>query len=350
MLAIVGSAAAFALASGCTRIHVKRTVQIEVYDAISLEPVAEARVEHGAPTGKFLKPLSESAKTGVDGIASIESIQLVGDAWWHIQRGNAAEDQRAPYFEGAGWSQIPREFTLVASGSARKRYRAPLWPDIRIAIEVPAGHRGVIAWNAVEIDAGADSGWLPPEELRAARLDGEAFYRAIARPDDSGAVAHPTSVAGVPGYKPSSFEWWTSPAILIDGERIEVVDPGAALSDYNWIADSSQRYGGSWEPIPMDTTRVRAWRLRAHRIPRAPDWYFGLEFAWFIGSLDELRAWAAAHELKPLDRNAGSPVESSDLATTRVYAAGTLFPLIPVAKSPSPPPAWRVERVVATGW
>ena len=70
--------------------------------------------------------------------------------------------------------------------------------------------------------------------------------------------------------------------------------------------------GGSWEPIPMDNTLVRAWRLRAHRIRGAPDRYWGPEFAWFIGSIDDLRTWAAARELTPLDRYTGRPVDSGE--------------------------------------
>jgi len=346
-LVIVGCAVALASAVGCTRIHIKEPVQIEVIDAISLEPVPDARVEHGVPTSKFERELRENGTTDASGIASIDSIRLVDDAWWCIRRGNAAADQWAPYYEGAGWSQMPPEFTLVASGVGRTRYRAPLWPDIRVAIDVPAGYRGIVAWNAVEADVGADSGWLPPEDLRPARLHGDEFYRAIARPNDAGAVAHPTSVAGVPGYKPTSFEPWTSPAISMDGQRMNVVDSDAALNDSFWCADSSMNVGGSWEPIPMDNTLVRAWRLRAHRIRGAPDRYWGPEFAWFIGSLDDLRTWAAARELTPLDRYTGRPVDSGDPAATRVYAAGKLLPLIPVAKSPSPPPSWRVERVFA---
>lgn len=66
MLAILALMSALGSAVGCTRVHVKETVEIEVFDAISLEPVADARVEHGAPTGKFLMRLDEIADSPVE--------------------------------------------------------------------------------------------------------------------------------------------------------------------------------------------------------------------------------------------------------------------------------------------
>ncbi|MFM7135264.1 MAG: hypothetical protein ACKO0W_13230 [Planctomycetota bacterium] len=295
------------------------------------------------------RELRERATTGASGVAKIDSIRLVDDAWWQISRANASAEQRAPYYQGSGWSQMPSAFERAAPGPDRTRFRAPLWPDIRVVIEVPSDRRGLVAWNATDVDAGAESGWLPPAALWPARLEGDAFYRATVRPDDSGAVAHPTSVAGVPGFKPTSFDMWASPILRMDGQPLPVVEADDALRDHRWIADAAQRYGGTWEPIPMDTARVRAWRLRAHRVIGAPDGCFGPEFAWFIGSLDELRDWAAAHALLPLDRNIGSPVRTDDRAATRVYAASRLLPLIPVAKSPSDPPSWSVERLVGRG-
>ncbi len=328
---------------GCFRPHVTQKVEIEVFDAISGEPVAGACVMHGAPTDKFTAVLFEEATTDARGVATIESIRLVDDAWWQVRRGDRTKSQEAPYYEGVGWSQVPAEFAQVTSDSWHTRYRAPLWPEMVFVINVPADYRGILAWNKVDTDAARDSGWLPPADMLHARFDPKGYFRAIVQPDASGVVAHPSMVAGVPGYDPTTFESFGGPAVWRDGTRLDIVDPSSDLWKKRRVKDATMHGGGYVESTPIDATLVRAWRLRAHRIPGAPDNYFGQYYAWFIGSLDELRAWLNEHELKPLDRSLGWRVDSDDPAATRIYPAHTLYPLIPVATSPSPAPTWSIK-------
>ncbi len=342
-LSIAGVALGIASIEGCVRPNVKQTVEIEVFDAISGEPVAGACIVHGAPTEKFTAVLFERATADARGVAKIESIRLVDDAWWQIRRGDPTKSQEAPFYDGVGWSQIPREFEQVASDSWHTRYRAPLWPDIELVINVPASYRGILAWNSVDADAARDSGWLPPEEMLKARFDPTGYFRAVAQPDASGVVAHPTRVAGVAGYKPTTYESYGGPAVWIDGTRLDIVEPASDLWKRRIIKDATIHGGGYVESTPVDATVVRAWRLRAHRIPGAPDNHFGQYYAWFIGSLDELRAWLNEHKLRPLKGNLGLHIDSDDPAATRIYPAHELWPLIPVAKAPSPAPTWSAK-------
>ena len=129
--------------AGCFRPHLTQSVEIEVFDAITSEPVAGASVVHGAPTGKFESTLQEDATADAAGVATIDSLRLVDDAWWQLARSDALHAQHGPYYNGTGWSQIPSEFERVASPARLNRYRAPLWPDIWMLIEVPTGFRGL---------------------------------------------------------------------------------------------------------------------------------------------------------------------------------------------------------------
>ena len=80
-----------------------------------------------------------------------------------------------------------------------------------------------------------------------------------------------------------------------------------------------------------------------HDTTPAPITYGGVSYAWFIGTLDELRTWLRANELRPLSVW-GTRVDTDDPAVRRVYAAHKLLPLVPRAKEPSGPPMWSVRR------
>ena len=104
----------------------------------------------------------------------------------------------------------------------------------------------------------------------------------------------------------------------------------------------------SIEETPWDPTLVRAWQLRAWHAMGAPRSYAGMQERWpkiwFIGSLDELRAWLAANDLHRLDVGFGHRVDPNDAAAQRVYAAHKLRPLLPIATEPSAATVWSVVR------
>lgn len=330
--------------AGCFRPHLTQPVEIEVFDAITGEAVAGASVVHGAPTGKFEPSLHEDATADAAGVATIDSLRLVDDAWWQLARSDAPHAQRGPYYNGTGWSQIPSEFEPVASPARLNRYRAPLWPDIWMLIEVPIGFRGLLSWYAFEADLPVDAGWIPPAELLPARLEQDASFRAVVRPDPSGTVAHPTAIAGVRGYEPTNFSGDDRVTIMwTGGEHIESIGAESALTVTREVADPAAPERKRFETTPRDPLPVRAWRLWPQRIPGAPITYGGVSYAWFIGTLDELRTWLRANELRPLSVW-GTRVDTDDPAVRRVYAAHKLLPLVPRAKEPSSPPMWSVRR------
>ena len=82
--------------AGCFRPHLTQPVEIEVFDAITGEAVAGASVVHGAPTGKFEPSLHEDATADAAGVATIDSLRLVDDAWWQLARSDAPHAQRGP--------------------------------------------------------------------------------------------------------------------------------------------------------------------------------------------------------------------------------------------------------------
>ena len=337
--------AALSLA-GCFRPHFTQPVEIEVFDAITREPVAGARIDHGAPTGKFQATIQESATADAAGVATIASIRLVDDSWWQIARSDACGAPQGPYYAGEGWSQIPRAFEEVEKVDGRRRFRAPLWPAIRAVVELPAGFRGVFAWVAVDTDAAPDAGWLPPADLLPARLEEGAAFRAALRPDAAGVIAHPMSVGGVRGYGPINFDGSRSPIVRLGGERLDVVEAGSEVVIRRVLRSGSEPQG-RLEIVPLDAAVVRAWRLWSWRVPGEPISASRPRDAWFVGSLDDLRAWLEANGLRPLNPNSGLRLDSEDRAARRVYAAHALAPLIPRASAPSAAPAWSVVRHTA---
>ena len=329
--------------AACFRPHLLQPVEIEVFDAITREPVAGAQIDHGAPTGKFEASIQESATTDAAGVATIASIRLVDDSWWQIARSDARDAPRGPYYAGEGWSQIPRAFEEVETLDGPRRFRAPLWPDIFVVAELPEGFRGVCSWVAIDTDAAPDAGWLPPAESLGARFERGARFRAALRPDAAGVIAHPTAVGGVRGFEPTNFDGSRSPAFRLGGAHLDVVEPGSELV-VRRILGSGPGPGSRIEVVPLDPAVVRAWRLWSWRVPGEPVARSQPRDAWFVGTLDELHAWLEANDLRPLNPNTGFRLDSEERAERRVYAAHALSPLIPRASATGAPPAWSVVR------
>ena len=347
--------------TGCFRPHLTHPIEIEVFDAISLEPVAGAEITHGAATGKFERSLRERATTDASGLAKMESIRMVNDAWWQLSRSDARDAQCGPLYEGVGLSQMPREFERVEITDTtvplrhHTRYRAPLWPKIEFVFDLPNGFRGLLVWNAVAVDAAADSGWLPPIDMRPARFESDACFRASLRPNAAGVVAHPTTVGGVPGFEPHGWKTGFGTILRLNGAPVFQVEATDTLVTRRVVEApvASPRVGApstklNIEETPCDPSVVRAWQLRAWHAMGAPRSYAGMQERWpeiwFIGSLDELRAWLAANDLHGLDVGFGHRVDPNDAAAQRVYAAHKLRPLLPIAKAPSSAPMWSVVR------
>ncbi|MEY2794615.1 MAG: hypothetical protein RIR10_331 [Planctomycetota bacterium] len=335
---------------GCLpRLHGKHPVEIEVFDALTLEPVAGAEITNGAPTDKFQPTLREHATTDANGRATIRSIRLVDDAWWQVCRTSAMNAPCGPYYEGVGLSQMPSEFEEIKIAGKPTRYRAPLWPTIMFSIDLPSDYRGLLVLRMVDGDVAADSGWRPPAELFPIRLEANSTLRAALKPNSDGVVTSPRSIAGVRGFLPDApnmphvivnmagkpLPWVDTTDALFRREVIEVATP-----DPN--DDPSAKLVKLVE-TPIDATVVRAWNLRVFDVPGAPPSYTAAQDPWlklwFIGSLDELREWLTARHLRGLSWR-GSIADTNDPAATRAFAAHKLRPLVPTASTVGTPPVW----------
>lgn len=341
---------ALALLGGCLpRMHVTHPVEIEVFDALTLEPVSGAEIRHGAPTDKFQPTLSEHATTDAHGSATIRSIRLVDDAWWKICRTSAIDAPCGPYYEGVGLSQMPEEFEEIKINGRPTRYRAPLWPTIMFSIDLPADFRGLLVWSNVDDDVAADSGWRPPTELLPMRLEANSTLRAALKPNVDGVATSPRSIAGVRGCVPDAVNM---PHVIVnmDGQPLPWMDATDALFRREVTSvptldpnDDPSAMSGKIVETQVDATLVRAWILRPLHVPGEPpssaDARETWSRLWFIGSLDELRAWLIANDLRGLSWR-GSVADANDFAAKRVFAAHKLRPLVPTATALGTPPVW----------
>ncbi len=186
--------AAAAACAGCMpKLHLRLPATIEVVDALTGEPVAGAEIVQCEQGEYFRRGYREDAVTGADGSARIIVMAGLDWSWWEISRSDAPKSAylQSQTFYGVGFSQIPREFTELA----KDRYRAPLWPTLEIAIELPDDFTGLIALRGESEDSPDGRGWKPPLTVG----DGMT-RRAVVRPDSPGTIAYPSSIGGMRGF------------------------------------------------------------------------------------------------------------------------------------------------------
>lgn len=343
---LTGSLLILPALTGCfSRLHVTQPIEVEVFDALSGEPIVGGTVSQGAPVGFFERSLHEEAVTDANGVAHLRVIRLVDDSWWQLSRDTACDPELSgPFYDGVGLSQIPSEFTEVSTPSSVRRYRAPLWPHMWLSIELPAEFRGPLSWHVLSCDAASSSGWIPPAQLASSKTDPTVHFSARATPDANGAVAHPTTIGGVRGFGFHNYNGDASAGVFLGGVLLRRISATSEPYDLERVEEATATPSGHWKRIPMKPETVHAWELRAHHVTGAPPSWPTVRYAWFIGSRDELRAWLRTNSLNPVN-SWGFTQKTEDPTDQRVYAASALAGVMPEAKEVSPAPLWTLTKM-----
>ncbi len=302
--ALMATAAVFA---GCMpKLHLRLPATIEVVDALTGEPVAGAEIVQCEQGEYFRAGYRERAVTGADGSARMIVMAALDWTWWEISRsdpGNSGYEQEQTFY-GVGFSQIPREFTEIS----KDHYRAPLWPSLEIAVELPTDFIGLIALKGESEDSPDGRGWKPPLSV-----GDRMTRRAVVRPDSPGTIAYPSSIGGMRG-----FGFPAGHMLRRNGAWLLMRGPFEGLS---WHLLKK----GKWEVVKQYESEVLAWRIGLYaRPPELGDrWNI-----WFVGSLVDLRAFISANSLKCHGEPRQLTDCKSDIAATRSFDWDDMLPLL----------------------
>lgn len=304
---------------GCMRWHTTNYINIEVIDGLTGEPAPSTEVWQVVPTHKFEPPLYSITKTDEQGVVHMRAVGGVGSSNWHIGKGG-------PSYRGGGSSIVPAEFRLAASrgDDGREQFIAPLWPAMRLRIELPAAYRGcLVEWPLAE-DSPRSSGWMAPATVAA---DSERV--AIARINGDGAIAYPNSFAGVRGFAFVPERGFIRGTVLSDGLAPRRIDASTQLSAQRraemdpsqvWVWDIGYCGDGRWVSAQGRSATATT------------------PFVWFIGTEPELCAWVAANKLQLVSPGINEDLDA--LGRSRWFTRESVMAVVRRPTSATEPPVW----------
>ncbi|MFO0826548.1 MAG: hypothetical protein U0572_00215 [Phycisphaerales bacterium] len=307
---------------GCAPQHTTTSISIEVVDGVTGAPASNVDVLQRVPTGKFERGLQSNSTTDERGVVRMPAIAGVQKSDWWIGSGGPVYVARQP-------ALVPPEFRRAATSASGDIYVAPMWPAMRLRIELPVGYRGPVVEWPIAADAPRSSGWMVPGSVAA-----DADRIALARVDARGVVAYPDSFGGVPGFAFVPERGLVVGPVLGDGRAI--------MS----IGATSQR--GPDAPVGAE---IVAWEFGYSddhdgfvspqgRIATARD-----PLVWFVGSEADLRAWVEAHRLQPVAPIDADPMRS--LRRARHFTRASLFAAIDPPSAATAAPTWTTSADIA---
>ncbi|MEY4942795.1 MAG: hypothetical protein RL254_976 [Planctomycetota bacterium] len=329
--------------AGCTSMaHTRVPTTLIVVDAITGKPAPNIHIQQSSQTGYISKPIMSDATTGDDGRALFD---VVYARWrsslWRLSRPNAAAADR-PATRGT-WSldtqhPLPPEFEQLADD----QYRIPLWPSLKLVIELPRDFVGLVI-EAPTLEPSQDGrGWMPPNSI-----DGMANRVALVKPDANGVVAYPTCIAGFRGF---GFDGDTTfYRRNADTQGFELVKVIWATEPITSLNEST----GVQEPSSRDFTCVYAWSIwvaNYSRVDLTSDDLWSQaphrSRVWFVGTLADLRRWIVEHHLVTT-KSHYRDFDRTEPAAVRGFDAAQLLPLIPSPAPQSTSPVW-IETISGT--
>lgn len=301
---------------GCgTPLQRSTAVTIEVIDAITGAPVPDVEVIQHVHTGKFERPLGARAITDELGVAHIDAIGGVEHSFWRV-------GIDGPTYDGVGQLQVPAEFRPVAPQNAERRFVAPAWPAMGLRIELPEGYRGPLVEWSLDVDHPRSSGWMPPSPI-----DPGHGRVAVATANTEGVVAYPSSIGGVPGFafvpergilRGRNVVW--SVSANIQNPQPNVSARYDRESVVLWHIGFVDDHSGSFVAPQGSSAR-----------PNAP-------LVWFVGTEQDLRAWAHASDLQPVRPAVRGKFD--EIARARVFTRASLFRAIQMPAEVTAAPTW----------